>query len=701
MSNSSARILVVDDAPLIRGLLVQVLRKYGYEVETAEDGKQAIEFFIKYRPDLILMDADMPVLDGVAACSRIRALPEAKYLPIIIVTAFVEREWVDRAYAAGATDYVTKPVNWDVLRNRIHYILQAKHAEEALFDEKEKAQVTLASIGDGVITTDAKGRVEYLNPVASKLTGWKIEEAYNRPLSDVFAIIDEATHEPLVFPVLQCLKDGRVVELSHNIVLLHRHGNKRFAIEDSAAPIKDRNGQIIGVVLVFHDVTENRKLTQELAYQAKHDALTGLFNLHEFNTRLTTVLRDRESIQQHYLLYMDLDQFKIVNDTCGHEAGDQLLKNVALILQETIHSEKHYQHATLARLGGDEFGLLLESCELDDATYIADRIRNSIEQFRFYWQGDKNEKNIFSIGVSIGLVPINLTEQAINQESILAMADAACYAAKNAGRNNVHVYHANDLDQKIEWLALLKTSLSTENQKRAGFQLFQQPIIPTQTIDTEKQRYEILLRLYEDSGQLARPGAFLSAAERYSLMPDLDRWVLSNLLQWLEQLPNEKIELLDFTAVNISGYSLNDKGFLSFVEAVLRNSPNLSEKVCFEIPETIAITNLTATFNFMKVIKNFGCRFSIDNFGSGLSSFKYLTNLPFDFLKIDTHLIQHMSENPMDLATTKAINEIARIMQIKTIANGVESQHILNQVKQLHIDYAQGYLIGKPTTIDD
>ncbi|HAI68961.1 MAG TPA: histidine kinase, partial [Gammaproteobacteria bacterium] len=474
MTRNPGRILVVDDAPLTRGLLEQALLKYGYSVDTAQNGQQAIDSFHEDHPDLILMDANMPVLDGVTACARIKALPEAKYLPILIVTALMEREWVDRAYAAGATDYITKPVNLDVLRNRIHYILQAKRAEEALFDEKEKAQITLASICDGVITTDAKGLVEFLNPVATNLTGWTTQAAQGLPLNSVFCIIDEKTQQPIDLPMQCCLEEGKRIKIE-NPILLHRDRINRFAIEDSAAPIRDRHGNIIGAVLVFNDVTEKRKMTQALAYRATHDALTGLYNRDEFNLQLERMLQaPRDKNTEHALLYMDLDRFKIVNDTCGHEAGDQLLKDIALLLQKQINAHSCFKQTTLARLGGDEFALLLKNCSQQKAFALAHNLREAIEKFIFFWKTSPDEKGVFTIGISIGLVPIST--QLNNSKSLIAMADAACYTAKNKGRNTVHIYQENDSEashKNIQWVRLLNENL----EKKQGFYLFYQSII--------------------------------------------------------------------------------------------------------------------------------------------------------------------------------------------------------------------------------
>jgi len=690
-TNGNARVLVVDDAPLIRDLMRQTLQSFGYTVDTADNGQQAIDRVLKQPPDLILMDAVMPVLDGVTACSRIKQLPGVQHLPIIIVTAFGEGEWVDRAYAAGATDYVTKPVNWDVLRNRIHYILQAKQAEEALFREKEKAQVTLASIGDGVITTNADGQVAYLNAAATKLTGWPIAQAKGLPLNQVFAIIEENTQQPLEFPIHLCLTEGQAVQLDNPIVLIHRQRKKQFAIEESAAPIKDQRGHIIGVVLVFHDVTENREMTRQLAYQAKHDALTGLYNRHEFLARLRQLLHSpRDQSIHHALLYLDLDQFKIVNDSCGHEAGDKLLKKVAFALQQKLAEQARlFTQATLARLGGDEFALLLENCSLADSQKVANKLCQEIENMKFFWQKDEQKnKNLFTIGMSIGLVPIST--QLVTPESVLAMADTACYAAKNAGRNSVYLYQENDHQlskQEIQWVSLINTNL----EKNHGFSLLCQPMLPLKASLENCQ--EILLRLDNQQGQLVPPGAFLSTATRYHLMPSLDLWVIRTSLNWLKNHPQPPNTLY---TINISGHSLNDPQFLETVIQCLEQEPHLICQLGFEINEPTALTQFTEVLHFMTALKKLGCRFILDNFGSGLAAFSYLKNLPVDFLKIDGALVKNMMQDPLEETLVKSINDLAHLMNFQTIAEHVENQAVLDKLTQLQVDYAQGYWMAKP-----
>ncbi|MEK8021297.1 MAG: EAL domain-containing protein [Candidatus Parabeggiatoa sp.] len=698
MTRNPGRILVVDDAPLTRGLLEQALLKYGYSVDTAQNGQQAIDSFHEDHPDLILMDANMPVLDGVTACARIKALPEAKYLPILIVTALMEREWVDRAYAAGATDYITKPVNLDVLRNRIHYILQAKRAEEALFDEKEKAEITLASICDGVITTDAKGLVEFLNPVATNLTGWTTQAAQGLPLNSVFCIIDEKTQQPIDVPMECCLEEGKRIKIE-NPILLHRDRINQFAIEDSAAPIRDRHGKIIGAVLVFNDVTEKRKMTQALAYRATHDALTGLYNRDEFNLQLERMLQaPRDKNTEHALLYMDLDRFKIVNDTCGHEAGDQLLKDIALLLQKQINAHSCFKQTTLARLGGDEFALLLKNCSQQKAFALAHNLREAIEKFIFFWKTSPDEKGVFTIGISIGLVPIST--QLNNSKSLIAMADAACYTAKNKGRNTVHIYQENDSEashKNIQWVRLLNENL----EKKQGFYLFYQSIIPLKeendlSLAGSPKRCEILLRMKVDSQKnFVLPGAFLSAATRYHLMPTLDKWVIQSLLEWLKAHP-QFLAQITFCSINLSGYSFRYQAFLETVIDDIDSSNIPANKLCFEIPETTLLSNFTDISYFMNALKKRGCRFAVDNFGSGIASFSYLKTIPIDFLKIDGRLINNITHDSVDYAMVKSINEIAHMMQIQTIAEHVENGITFEALKKIGLDYAQGYWIEEP-----
>ena len=560
---------------------------------------------------------------------------------------------------------------------------QRRRAEEALFEAKERAEVTLHSIGDAVITTDARGAVEYLNPIAEQLTGWSLAEAAGRSLADIFPIANEVTREPVANPVERVLREGVTVGLANHTVLLARDG-REIAIEDSAAPIRNRDGRIIGVVMVFHDVTQSRKLAHQLSWQASHDALTGLVNRREFETRLQRALESaRTDDGQHALLYLDLDQFKVVNDTCGHVAGDELLRQLSKVKEDLLRGSD-----TLARLGGDEFGVLLEHCPLDQAARIAEVLRQATQDFRFAW-----EDRVFEIGVSIGVVPVTAGSGSIG--SVLSAADMACYAAKEAGRNRVHVYRESDSDMLQRRGEMLWVNRLTDAINQHRFVLFRQAIVPLRG-PANGTHYEVLLRLRGDDGELIGPGMFLPAAERYSLMAAIDRWVVQQVLarEALQPCCPPGSECL--IAINLSGASLGDERLLEFVHDEMKRQPEIARRLCFEITETAAIANLARAATFMRELRTLGCRFALDDFGTGLSSFAYLKNLPVDFLKIDGSLVKGIVDSRTDLAMVSAINEIGHTLGIRTIAEFVENDAIRAQLADIGVDYAQGYGVGYP-----
>ncbi len=560
-------------------------------------------------------------------------------------------------------------------------ITERKQMEEALFYEKELAQITLHCIGDAVITTDATGKIEYLNPVAQMLTGWSEQEARGLPVREVFKIFHETTREAAENPVEKALKSGRVVGLANHTVLITRD-NKEIAIDDSAAPIRDRHHQIVGAVMVFHDVTQNRNLSRELSWQASHDSLTGLVNRHEFEQCLEqATISARTHDLEHALCYLDLDQFKIVNDTCGHAAGDELLRQVTTLLQTTIR-----QTDVLARLGGDEFGVLLYQCSLDQATRVANILREIVQNFRFVWQD-----NVFSIGVSIGLVEINAASE--NRVTLLSYADAACYAAKNKGRNRIHVFQTDDeelLQQRgeMQWVSRITKALA-ENR----FCLYCQPIAAITSTATQENHYEVLLRLRDEKGDLVAPMAFIPAAERYNLMPTIDRWTIATLFHNWSSIANDKKTIY---AINLSGTSINDDRFIGFLYEQFSLYEVPPKSICFEITETVAIANLTKASQFIRELQRCGCRFALDDFGSGMSSFAYLKTLPVDYLKIDGGFIKNIIENSVDDAMVEAITRIGHVMGVKMIAEFVENDAILQRIKALGVDYAQGYGVAKP-----
>ncbi|HEU4655239.1 MAG TPA: EAL domain-containing protein, partial [Steroidobacteraceae bacterium] len=567
-------------------------------------------------------------------------------------------------------------------------ITERKQAETEVFEAKEKAQVTLQSIGDAVITTDAEGRIEYLNPVAEDLTGWGTLEVQGRALTDVFSIINEVTREPLEDPVSRTLREGRVIAISDQTVLVNRRGQE-IAIQDSAAPIRDRSGKIIGAVMVFHDVSKERRLRRALAYQASHDALTGLINRREFENRLNEALIAARinTMTTHVLLYVDLDQFKLVNDTCGHQAGDRLLKQITGILQTRIRNGD-----TIARLGGDEFGILLQDCTAERAGKIADSLRQAIREFRFEWQ-----ERSMNVGASIGFVEINRDSESI--ASVMSAADVACYAAKDSGRNRVHMYQhgsAPERHREMQWVSRL-TRACDENR----LELYYQPIVPIGNNRDPRGHYELLLRMRGEQGELVHPAEFIPAAERYNVMPMIDRWVVRQALGALAHYRHEGDPRHAYTlSINLSGTSLNDDRFLEFLINELQTYDLSPGAVCFEITETAAISNLANVIHFMKEFRSRGCQFSLDDFGSGLSSFMYLKNLPVDYLKIDGQFIQNVTSDHVDRSMVEAITQIGHAMGIKTIAERVESAEVLACLAEIGVEYAQGIFVSSPQSVE-
>jgi diguanylate cyclase (GGDEF)-like protein/PAS domain S-box-containing protein len=576
-----------------------------------------------------------------------------------------------------------------VIRN----ITEHRYIEKTLLKERTRAQVALQSVHDAIIITDINGGIDYLNPMAERHTGWSDIEAHGLPITDVFSLVDVITHSPLPDPVQRCLQEGQRVHSTAQSLLRQRNGLERV-IEFTVVPMGDGEGEnpqvsgtLTGAVLVFRDVTDIVTMTHQMAYQATHDALTGLINRHAFETCLRQALdRAKRDNSQHVLCYLDLDQFKIVNDTCGHVAGDQLLKQLTALLCS------HIRHTDiLSRLGGDEFGLILQDCSIDDACAVVEELRRAIKDCRFLW-----EDKTFEIGVSIGVVP--LVADSGDLATTLSAADSACFFAKEQGRNRIQVYQSDDKvvaqrHGEMQWVYRITRALAEER-----FCLYFQSIMPLLTPQVGRVHGEILLRMIDEQGQLVSPATFIPAAERYNLMPSIDRWVIRTAFKTMAQtLP----EAPDKTAVvgvsiNLSGQSLCDDHLLEFVIEQFRHSGIAAERVCFEITETAVIANLARAMHLITSLRELGCRFALDDFGSGLSSFAYLKRLPVDYLKIDGSFVRGMLENPIDYAIVDSINQIGHVMGILTIAEFVENAAILARLRALGVDYAQGYGIARP-----
>jgi len=578
-----------------------------------------------------------------------------------------------------------------------------KHQETRLFEQKELAEVTLGSIGDGVIATDSRGRIRFMNRVAEELTSWNAEQAEGIDIDHVIRLLDEADGSAMENPVHRCLRERRAIGVSSHAQLLARDG-RRMAIEDSSAPIWSRDGAILGAVVVLHDVTHERKLAHQLSWQASHDPLTGLINRRAFEVAVADALRSaKDDGHHHALLYMDLDRFKIVNDTCGHGAGDLLLQTLSRLLQRRMRESD-----VLARLGGDEMGVILSFCPLPRALALADELRQAVKDFRFVW-GER----VFEIGVSIGMVEISEHSKSVTE--LLVAADQACYMAKEQGRNRVHVYRESDAmlarrQGELQWVSRL-----TEALEKNQFRLFSQPIVALNgsvdgTADGHAAGHqEVLLRIAGTSpldpgatgDGLILPGAFIPAAERYDLIVPLDRWVVTHVCRHIQAErrragAGRKAQLYaPMYSVNLSGSSLGDDGMLAHIRAEIAAHSIDPGQLCFEITETAVIANLPKAQEFIASLRALGCHFSLDDFGSGLSSFAYLRPLPVDYLKIDGLFIRGIAGNDINRALVKAINEVGHVMGIRTVAEYVEDPETLAAVRALGIDYAQGYAVGQ------
>ena len=560
---------------------------------------------------------------------------------------------------------------------------QREAFEAALKAERERAETTLASIGQAVVTVDAEGRLRYLNETAERLLGWRGEEAVGREVNSLFRLICEDTGEEDAELMARVLR-GEAVDASAVPQQLVRADMSSVAVSLVAAPLRVA-GARAGAVLVFHDRTREQEYVAMLSWQASHDALTMLANRREFEVRLQKSLDDLHSRQVvHALMYLDLDQFKLVNDTCGHAAGDELLRKTSAVLRQHLRPSD-----LLARLGGDEFGVLMENCTPEFAARTAEQLRLAIETMDFRWEGRP-----FNISVSIGLV--GLSDSGVTLEETLRGVDVACYMAKDKGRNRVQVHQTDDVEfaqrfGEMAWVQRLREAVDKDR-----FLLFAQEIVPLHGDDPAGAHVELLLRLRDEDGSLVPPGAFIPAAERYGLMPLIDRWVVRSAFETLAKQAAGGSAPIATCAINLSGASFGDETFVEFVRGQFLQHGIAPGTICFEITETSAIADLDRAASFINALQAFGCRFSLDDFGSGMSSFGYLKRLPVDYLKIDGGFVKDILTDRIDRAMVEMIQHIGEVTGKRTIAEFVESAAIAEILRGIGVDYAQGFGIARP-----
>lgn len=573
------------------------------------------------------------------------------------------------------------------LRGTVQDITERRVLLEELEEQHQLLRTTLRSIIDGVITTDADGHVTWLNPVAEQLTGWPLSAALGQPLDSIFHTVDEEKLGPVQNLVEAARRQRRSIGSIDQRLLISRNGAE-YSIDASVAPIDSESGKMLGSVLVFRDVSERRRQSREMTHRAQHDALTGLLNRSEFEMQVQRILdTPNATAGSHSLLCIDLDQFKIVNDTCGHAAGDMLLQKVAALLQETVRSDDE-----IARLGGDEFAVLLENCSSSEAEAIAQQICDRLNDFRFIHDGMR-----FRVGCSIGLVAID--SRWYTATAIMHAADTACYAAKDGGRNRVHMWFEDDhaihaRQVETRWATRLEAALD-----EGSFQLFGQRILPI--VDTGGGHYiEVLLRLPDSDGTLRLPGAFLPAAERFHFATRIDRFVLKHVITLLGAQPD--LSEIDTICVNVSGHSIGDRDFQKAVIAKLTNAGAcVCRRICLEITETAAINHMSDAVGFIEKLHSLGVRIALDDFGAGAASFGYLKSLKIDILKIDGQFVKNMADDQLDEAAVRCFIDVGRIRGLKVVAEGVETEDAFARLKELGAHYAQGYLFHMPEPLEN
>ena len=586
--------------------------------------------------------------------------------------------WVE-LYSARLM-YKGEPALLTVARDITH----RKSLEASLGRGKLQARITLESIGEGVITTDRNGVIDYMNEAAEQLIGTNRASALGKRLLDLIALVDEVDRASLGDPVQKCLAERRRINLGRRALLLSKQAEREFSTELTASPIRGPDSQIAGCVVIFHDVSELRGLAREMSYQASHDALTGLVNRAEFERRLEAALKSaRGEGVGHVVTYLDLDRFKTVNDTCGHIAGDNLLREIAALLKRRVRDSD-----TVARVGGDEFAMLLAGCPLDKALQISEDVCQAVADYHFAWQDQ-----IFDIGVSIGLVEVG--QESGSAESVLSAADSACYVAKQQGRGRIHVYSTRDEvlareRGEIQWLQRLQRAL-----KEDLFELYVQPIVAVAGSGQRGPAAEVLLRMRDESGKSILPAHFLSSAERYHLMSHIDRWVvqaaLTAIASGAPHLPNGRT-----CSINLSAQTLGDEDFLEFVVDVLDHTGVLPEKICFEVAESAIVHQLDHAQRFINVLHGIGCRFALDDFGSGIGSFANLKHLALDYLKIDGMYTRDLEKDGVNREMVSAMVKLARTLDFQVVAEQVEDQASFEALRTLGVDFVQGFVIEKP-----
>ncbi len=681
---NNERILIVEDEKIIAIDLQRRLERFGYQVVgLAGEGEVAVSMALELVPDIILMDIMLAgKMDGIEAARAIKAV---KDIPFIFLTASTDEKTLERAKEVEPYGYILKPFKERELYTTIDIALYKHSIEGRLTRQERLFSAILHSINDGIIATDVDLNVQFMNPVAEDITGFREAAAQGRNISLFLALIDPKTQKDMLSTAAQI---GDKPVFFGDVTVRNALGQS-LVVDGSITRIHERDNATEGFVIALRDITEIKRLSDTLNYQSSHDSLTGLSNREEFSYKLGEIIKNvRITGGTHSLIVMDVDRFKAVNDTCGAMAGDELLRQVASHINTNIQ-----RNDISARIGGDEFAIILMNCTSEDSSNVAGRLQAAVQRQRFIWQSVN-----FPVSLSVGVVPIDRESGDIH--AILAAADDACHVSKEEGGSKTTVFQAQDSKFRkrrgdMEWISKINHAIE-ENR----FILYQQSIVPLDRAGKNRDKLEVLLRLVNEDGSIARPNDFIPAAERYNLMPQIDRWVVENSMRAFRILQDQKSPLADcIFSVNLSGPSLLDDSLVETIMYFLTKYALAAKDFCFEITETAAIQNLSYATRFINRLKVEGFTFALDDFGAGFSSFGYLRNLPVDFVKIDGSFVQNIDESLVSYTMVDSINSIGHVMGLKTIAEFVKNEAIVNKLVELGVDYAQGYHFAEPKPI--
>ncbi|MFA6507014.1 MAG: EAL domain-containing protein [Treponemataceae bacterium] len=680
----SERILIVEDEKIIALDLQRRLERFGYQIcGTASEGEEAVRKAGEQRPDIILMDIMLAgSVDGIEAAKTIK---RELQIPVIFLTAYADERTLERAKEAEPFGYILKPFKERELYTTIDIALYKYRVDKKLKQQERLFSAILHSVNDGIVATGINLDVLFMNPIAADMCGWTEGDAQGHPAAVVLSLIDSRTLSSIIPDALP--PDGHPV-FFRDAVMKSRHGST-FIVDGSITKIHQASNETEGYVLAFRDISELKRMSATIDYQASHDSLTGLSNREEFSLRVAELLDDlKRNGGRHTLIELDVDRFKVVNDTCGSLAGDELLRQVSNVIQSLTQ-----RHDISARLGGDEFAVILRDCSLDDSLHVAKRLQDAVQNHKFIWQ-----KSLFPITLSIGVVPLTDTDNDIHQ--VLASADDACYIAKEEGGNRINVFQRTDEKfvlrrGQMEWIGKINEAL-----EKNRFRLWYQLIEPLNAEHAAAPKAEILIRMEAADGTIIGPGAFIPSAERYGLMTAIDRWVVETTAKSWTRLKKAGHPLAErlFT-INLSGPTMLDESFSDFVVMTFKNLDAPPRSFCFEVTETAAIQNLSYASRFMTKLKDHGFTFSLDDFGSGFSSFSYLKNLPVDYLKIDGSIVQNIDESLVNYTMVESINSMGHVLGLKTVGEYARNEGVVDRLRRIGVDYGQGYALAEPKEI--